>query len=157
MRISFKKGFWTVKEISRIGSSKINMVYSSVSFTFRIHPRISLRSILGYIFLKIQVKVQRKQRQFFSSSYGPDSKLCHGKFMAKVLSRHDDHKNCLLLACSSSSTSFWLVSLFVPCYATKFSMNSKLWLWAVHAIIKWSKWVQVVSTLKCEKNGNQIK
>ena len=31
MRISFKKGFWTVKEISRIGSSKINMVYSSVS------------------------------------------------------------------------------------------------------------------------------
>ena len=68
---------------------------------------------------------------FFSSSYGPDSKLCHGKFMAKVWA--DDHKNCLLACCcvaccSSSSTSFWLVSFLSPCYATKFSMNSKLWL-----------------------------
>ena len=100
---------------------------------------------------------------FFSSSYGPDSKLCHGKFMAKVWA--DDHKNCLLVAVLLAAPPLPLHFGWCP-FCPPAMLQSFPWIanygFAVHAIIKWSKWVQSCvntpeRTLKCEKNGNQIK
>ena len=85
--------------------------------------------------LSFQVKPRKRKLGFFRRRLeilrGP--KLCHWKFMAKVLKlplEGDETTKIVSPCCSSSSTSFWCRVPFCcpPARLTKFSMNSKLWL-----------------------------